>query len=237
MTQSLFGFCFQLFSVFVSITQFSDFRVMSYENWKHILAVFSFHNSVFNGIFVNKHTCVGPTIRVKSHQRVFWSFLQRTPFTLHTTRSQLHFHTTTSPSLPLPCPHLLTHVVTDRSSANPCCPNLENTILALLYRSSSPTSFSTFSPLRRYFIHLTLIYTSDLLVIWWYFAWFRSISTHNGWLMVGCLLLCLNFFFLFFIFGFSFLQVGGFHFINGIWDRSPSLMASRFGERIVGPCG
>ena len=29
----------------VSITQFSDFWVMSYGNWKHILAIFSFHNS------------------------------------------------------------------------------------------------------------------------------------------------------------------------------------------------
>ena len=45
-----------LFPVFVSITQFSDFRVMSYGNWKHILGVFSFHNFVFNGIFVIKHT-------------------------------------------------------------------------------------------------------------------------------------------------------------------------------------
>ena len=32
--------------VFVSITQFSDFWVMSHENWKHILGVFSFQNSV-----------------------------------------------------------------------------------------------------------------------------------------------------------------------------------------------
>ena len=31
---------------FVSITQFSDFWVMSYGNWKHILGVFSFQNSV-----------------------------------------------------------------------------------------------------------------------------------------------------------------------------------------------
>ena len=45
-----------LFPFFVSITQFSDFWVMSYGNWKHILAVFSFHNSVFNDIFVIKHT-------------------------------------------------------------------------------------------------------------------------------------------------------------------------------------
>ena len=29
---------------------------MSYGNWKHILGVFSFHNSVFNGIFIIKHT-------------------------------------------------------------------------------------------------------------------------------------------------------------------------------------
>ena len=40
-----------LFPIFVSITQFSDFWVISYGNWKHILGVFSFHNSVFNGIF------------------------------------------------------------------------------------------------------------------------------------------------------------------------------------------
>ena len=40
-------------SVFVSINQFSDFWVMSYGNWKHILGVFSFHNSVFNGISIN----------------------------------------------------------------------------------------------------------------------------------------------------------------------------------------
>ena len=41
-----------LFPVFVSITRFSDFWVISYGNWKHILGVFCFHNSVFNGIFV-----------------------------------------------------------------------------------------------------------------------------------------------------------------------------------------
>ena len=29
---------------------------MSYENWKHILSVFSFQNSIFNCIFVIKHT-------------------------------------------------------------------------------------------------------------------------------------------------------------------------------------
>ena len=45
-------FVWILFPVFVFITQFSDFWVMSYGNWKHILGVFSFHNSVFNSIFV-----------------------------------------------------------------------------------------------------------------------------------------------------------------------------------------
>ena len=45
-----------LFLVFVSITQFSNFWVMSYGNWKHILGVFSFQNSISNGIFVIKHT-------------------------------------------------------------------------------------------------------------------------------------------------------------------------------------
>ena len=49
-----------LFPFFVSITQFSDFWVMSYGNWKHILAVFSFHNFVFNDIFVIKHTWKDP---------------------------------------------------------------------------------------------------------------------------------------------------------------------------------
>ena len=131
--------------------------------------------------------------------------------TLHTTRSQLHFHTTIGPSLPLPCPHLLKHAVTDWSSANSRRPDLGNTLLMPLQRSSSPTSFSTFSPLRRHFIHLSLIYTSDLLVIGLHFAWFRSISTHKGWLMVGCLLLCLFYFILFFwCLGFRFFRLGVF---------------------------
>ena len=49
-------FVWILFQVFVSITQFSDFWVMSYGNWKHILGIFSFYNSVFNDISVIKHT-------------------------------------------------------------------------------------------------------------------------------------------------------------------------------------
>ena len=45
-----------LFPVFVSITQFFDFWVMSYGNWKHIKYVFSFQNSISNGIFIIKPT-------------------------------------------------------------------------------------------------------------------------------------------------------------------------------------
>ena len=36
---------------------------MSYRNWKDILVVFSFHNSVFNVIFVIKHTWKDPLVR------------------------------------------------------------------------------------------------------------------------------------------------------------------------------
>ena len=48
--------CLDEFWIIVSITQFSDFWGMSYENWKHILGAFSFQNSIFNGIFVIKPT-------------------------------------------------------------------------------------------------------------------------------------------------------------------------------------
>ena len=48
--------CLDEFWIIVSIAQFSDFWVMSYGNWKHILGVFSFQNSIFNGIFVIKPT-------------------------------------------------------------------------------------------------------------------------------------------------------------------------------------
>ena len=54
--RSVFSFCFQLFPVFVSITKFSEFWVISYGNWKHILGIFSFHNFVFNDISVIKTT-------------------------------------------------------------------------------------------------------------------------------------------------------------------------------------
>ena len=55
---------------------------MNYGNLKHILGVFSFQNSISNGIFIIKYTWVGPTIRAKSHQRVFWCSLHQTHFTL-----------------------------------------------------------------------------------------------------------------------------------------------------------
>ena len=48
--------CLDEFWIIVSITQFSDFWVMSYENWKHILSVFSFQNLIFNSTFVIKPT-------------------------------------------------------------------------------------------------------------------------------------------------------------------------------------
>ena len=62
MTEKSIWIFITLFPVFVSITQFSDFWVMSYGNWKHILGVFSFHNSVFYSIFVIKHTQRDPLL-------------------------------------------------------------------------------------------------------------------------------------------------------------------------------
>ena len=56
----MFGFCFHHSILW--------FWVMSYGNWKHILGVFSFQNSVSNDIFVIKHTCMGPTVSAKSHR-------------------------------------------------------------------------------------------------------------------------------------------------------------------------
>ena len=72
-----------LFPVFVFITQFSNFWVMSYGNWKHILSVFSFHNSIFNGILIIKHTWRDPLIKVN---RNFWPF-----FSFYSTIIQLFF--------------------------------------------------------------------------------------------------------------------------------------------------
>ena len=75
MTQKLVWISITLFSVFVSITQFFDFWVMSYGNCKHTLAVFSFHNFIFNDIFVIKHTWRDPLVRSTAHFNPFFSFL------------------------------------------------------------------------------------------------------------------------------------------------------------------
>ena len=55
--------CLDEFWIIVSITQFFDFLVISYGNRKHILGVFSFHNSVFNGISVIKYTLRDPLVK------------------------------------------------------------------------------------------------------------------------------------------------------------------------------
>ena len=58
--------CLDLFSSFVSITQFSHFWGMSYKNWKQVLGVFKLWKLSYDGIFVNTHTCEGPTVRALS---------------------------------------------------------------------------------------------------------------------------------------------------------------------------
>ena len=45
--------CLNVFPDFVSITQLSDFWVISYGNWKHILGVFKLSKLSFHGIFGN----------------------------------------------------------------------------------------------------------------------------------------------------------------------------------------
>ena len=91
-------FVWFLFPVFISITKFSDFLVMSYGNWKHILGVFSFHNSVFNGISVIKHTMRGPLIRsTATFDPFFFSlFSMSFPFTLASSSSSFSFSFHTS---------------------------------------------------------------------------------------------------------------------------------------------
>ena len=98
MQKSLFGFCFQLFLVFVSITQFFDFWVTSYGNWKHLKCVFSFHNSVSNDIFVIKHTFMGPTAKDKSRQAHLFLLLSFSFFLsfLFTDSLQQHFFSSSS---------------------------------------------------------------------------------------------------------------------------------------------
>ena len=74
-------------SVFISITQFSYFWMMSYGNWKYILGVFSFQNSIFNRIFVIKHTFMGPMAKDKSRQAHLFLLLS---FSFFLSSSQTH---------------------------------------------------------------------------------------------------------------------------------------------------
>ena len=90
-----------LFLVFVSITQYSDFWVMSYENWKHILGVFSFHNSVFNGILVIKPIYMGPTVNALSSSVL--PYVPTNNFFLHT-KNPTHRN-----SSPFPNPSISLH--------------------------------------------------------------------------------------------------------------------------------
>ena len=62
--------CLDEFWIIVFITQLSDFWVMSYGNWKHILDIFSFQNSIFNGIFVIKPTYLATMF----DKRIFFFF-------------------------------------------------------------------------------------------------------------------------------------------------------------------
>ena len=101
-----------MFLVFVSITQFSDFLVINYKNWKHILDIFKLSKLSFYGIFVIKHTLVWPIVREKSHQHNFWEPHQRlfpshqnathknSPFPILSTPHT--FEPSTQPRLPSP---------------------------------------------------------------------------------------------------------------------------------------
>ena len=64
--------CLDLFSIFFSITQFSNFWVMSYDNWKRILGVFKLWKTKLCGIFVILLDKMGPTYAL-SHQSDFVS--------------------------------------------------------------------------------------------------------------------------------------------------------------------
>ena len=60
--RSVFG----IVSNFCFIIQFSDFWMMRYRNWKHILGVFKLWKQSYNGILIIKHSYIGPTSLVKS---------------------------------------------------------------------------------------------------------------------------------------------------------------------------
>ena len=86
--------CLGMFSVFISITQFSDFWVMSYGNWKHILGVFKLWKQSYDGIFVNTHTLRDPRLDLLlSQTQLSSSFFSFLSFTLGLTfLYSLHLH-------------------------------------------------------------------------------------------------------------------------------------------------
>ena len=81
----VFSFCFH----------HSIFWFFSDELWKlktHFRC-FQFPKLSFHGIFVIKHTCMGPIVSAKSHQHTFWYYLQWLSSSMGT-RSLLHLYTT-----------------------------------------------------------------------------------------------------------------------------------------------
>ena len=144
--------------VFVSITQFSDFWVMSYVNWKHILVVFIFQNSVSNDIFVIKHTLRDPWLEQHHTMRCFWWVSSTTLFTKvehsHLQITLISIQVPPQAKRSSPCLHLLMHYFTGPSSANPrrrvtftqcftCQPNQSPRPLSQLFHRN-PKVFFTF---------------------------------------------------------------------------------------------
>ena len=124
--------CLDFVFSFVSITQFSDFWVMSYGNWKHILAFFSFHNFVFNGNFVIKPTTWVPRSEQSHTECYFWQTHQRLLLSLHTKNQPTQKYPTSN--LRSPLTHNLSPAPPQPTCAGPssdqrtwCLENLENT--------------------------------------------------------------------------------------------------------------
>ena len=162
---------------------------MSYGNWKYILVVFSFYNSVFNGIFVNNTTYLVPQSEQftwgATFDALFNGFLQLFHFRLLSSVKQSSLISNQISlfskaelshlkllSSPFQYHHKLKEVfiaLTDSSSANPG----HHVTVTQCFTSQPPTSFSSF-----------------FTKIWRYFASFTS----NQGLVMRSLLLC--FFFL-----------------------------------------
>ena len=166
---------------------------MSYGNWKYILIVFSFHNSVFNGISVNNTTYLVPQSEQftwgATFDALFNGFLQLFHFRLLSSVKQSSLISNKISlfskaelshlkllSSPFQYHHKLKEVfiaLTDSSSANPG----HHVTETQCFMCQPPTSFSAFST-----------------KIWRYFASFTS----NQGLVMRSFLLCFFFFFPFF---------------------------------------